>query len=176
MAGFFRKLFGGRATERAAPAAGDLDLRDQNPVAAAGIMGVIEGGPRGIAAAIEAEEYQADYEAFCREFCHRPGVRFMDFLKAEGISALEKWLDPQTPEPEPKAFVRLMLKLAQSGQNIWDQPGISFFLDGRWSNGGRPSPFSDEALSVLSQILQKPIKVFYRETPEGQMMVMQFEP
>ncbi|MBI1901299.1 MAG: hypothetical protein HYS13_09330 [Planctomycetia bacterium] len=83
---------------------------------------------------------------------------------------------PQTPEPQPEAFIRLVVKLIQSGQHIWDQPGISFYLDGRWSSGGRPSNFSEEALSVLSQILERPIKVFYRESPEGQMMVMRFEP
>lgn len=121
--------------------------RDHNPVVVASIMGE----PKGLLGKAAAqEEAQADYEAFCADFCLRPGTRFMDFLEAQGVTRLKRWLHWTTPEPEPKAFIRLMLELTRHGRQLGDQPGISMLLEGRWSQGGGPSSASREALSVLA--------------------------
>lgn len=150
--------------------------RDQNPLVVASFMGMAETGPKGMGSALEGEQAKADYEAFCATFCVRPGTNFVDFLKAQGVSRLIDWLHWHTPEAEPKAFVRLMLEMQKQGKNIWDQPGISMLHEGRWSQGGGPSQFSRDALSVLAQILEKPIKVYYRKIPSDPLMVMEFQP
>jgi hypothetical protein len=31
-------------------------------------------------------------------------------------------------------------------------------------------------MSVLAQILEKPIKLYYREKPDGELMLMEFKP
>jgi hypothetical protein len=100
----------------------------------------------------------------------------MGFLEAQGVTRLVNWLHWSTPEAEPKAFIRLMLQLVRRGQQIWDQPGIRVFVDGRWSQGGGPSRESQAALSVLAQVLEKPIKVYYRRKPRDPIMVMEFRP
>jgi hypothetical protein len=138
--------------------------------------GAAEDSPKGVASALEGEHAKPDYEAFCVNFCFRPGTKLMDFLEAEGATRLRTWLHWSTPEAEPKAFIRLMLELMRREQPIWDQPGISLFLDGRWSEGGGPSRESQDALSVLAQILQKPIKVYYRQKPRDPIMVIEFQP
>jgi hypothetical protein len=137
MGKLIRRLFGGAIPPSVPPAA--FDLRDANPVAGASISGAAEDGPMTAATALEGEEARPDYEAFCVSFCFRPGTRLMDFLQAEGVTQLQSWLHGRTPEAEPKAFIRLMLELMRRGQNIWDQPGISLFLDGHWSLAGGPT-------------------------------------
>jgi hypothetical protein len=175
MRGFFRKLFGTPPSKEASLTE-TFGEHDHNPVVAASIMGAADDGPKGTASADEGEQAKPDYEAFCADFCFRPGTKLMDFLEVEGVTRLQAWLHWSTPEAEPKAFIRLMLELVRRGQNIWDQPGISLFVDGRWSQGGGPSGESQDALSVLAQILAKPIKVYYRQKPGDPMMVMEFQP
>jgi hypothetical protein len=172
---FFRKLF------RASPTSGEsstatVDERDDNPGAAASISGAANDGPRGVASAREGEHAKPDYETFCAQFCFRPDTRLVAFLEAQGVTRLLAWLHWSTPEAEPKAFIRLMLELLRRGQQIWDQPGISLFVDGRWSQGGGPSSESQAALSVLAQVLEKPIKVYYRQKPRDPIMVIEFRP
>jgi len=48
--------------------------------------------------------------------------------------------------------------------------------EGNWDRGGLPGRDSLDAVSVLAQILAKPIKIFYREKADGELMVMKFEP
>lgn len=175
MLGFIRKLFG-LTPAQAEPPAESFGERDRNPMVGAGVLGAPADGPKASAAAQEGEQAKPDYEAFCANFCFRPGTRLMDFLQAEGVTRLQEWLHWSTPQAEPKAFIRLMLELMRRGQNLWDQPGITLFVDGRWSQGGGPSPESQQALSVLSQVLEKPIKVYYRKKPGDPMMVMEFHP
>ena len=100
----------------------------------------------------------------------------MEFLKAEGVTELIDWLQWGTPEAEPKAFIRLMLEMQRQDKNIWDQPGIVMLVEGRWSQGGGPSRNSQDALSVLVQVLAKPIKVYYHKKPNDPLMVMEFHP
>jgi hypothetical protein len=157
--------------QSADPAFGE---RDQNPQVVASFMGMAETGPKGMATALEGEQAKADHETFSATFCVRPGTNFIEFLKAEGATRMLEWLQWCTPEAEPKAFIRLMLGMQKQGKNIWDQPGISMLHEGRWSQGGGPSHFSRDALSVLAQILEKPIKVYYRKKPSDPLMVMEF--
>jgi hypothetical protein len=159
---------------RKQPAAEAFGERDENPQVVASFMGMAETGPWGKATALEGEQAKADYEEFCATFCHRPGTNFIDFLKAERVTQMLDWLQWSTPEAEPKAFIRLMLEMQKQGKNIWDQPGISMLHEGRWSKGGGPSRLSRDALSVLAQILKKPIKVYYHIKPNDPLMVMEF--
>src|SRR5262245_16391641 len=138
MWGFVRKLFTPPPSIGATPAA-TLDERDGNPGVAASIIGAAEDGPKGTAPAREGEHARPDYETFCAQFCFRPDTKLVDFLEAQGVTRLLAWLHWSTPEAEPKALIRLMLELMRRGQQIWDQPGISLFIDGRWSQGGGPS-------------------------------------
>jgi hypothetical protein len=174
MFGTLRKLLG--ATTSTEPASSPYGDRDSNPVAAVSITGAANEGPKGVASAWEGEQAKPDYEVFCASFCFRPETRLMDFLEAEGVTRLKSWFHWSTPEAEPKALIRLMLELMRQGVKIWEQPGLSLFLDGRWSQGGGPSSESQAALSVLTQILVKPIKVYYRQKPAEPIMVMEFRP
>src|SRR5262245_32327081 len=104
---FVRRLFGAPAPQ--GESSQDVsDDRDHNPVVAAK---TVEGGPNVSASAHEGELARPDYEAFCRDFCYRPGAKFMESLPAEGGTQLAAWLHWSTPEAEPKAFIRLMLDL-----------------------------------------------------------------
>lgn len=49
-------------------------------------------------------------------------------------------------------------------------------FEGNWDRGGLPSQESQDALSVLPQVLGKPLKLYYRETPDGPDMVKEFLP
>jgi hypothetical protein len=168
----FRKLFG---TPPAEPV--NYGERDANPVVTASIMGTADkGGPVMSASAGEGEEAKPDYQAFADTFHVWPGVKMMDFLDAEKVTRLKAWLHWSTPEAEPKAFIRLMLELMRRGVDLRDQPGLSLYVDGRWSQGGGPSQESQDALSVLAQVLQKPIKVFFRKKPSEPILVMEFNP
>jgi hypothetical protein len=148
MIGFIRKLFGGSTPPSHA---------------------VVDGTR-------QAESIDALYEEFCRTFCHKPGVNFMDFLKTEGITRMIDWLRPVTPCALPKGFIRLAINATRKGENIWEKPGISMLYEGNWDHGGVPGRESSDAVSVLAQILGIPIKLFYRTTPDGELMVMKFEP
>jgi hypothetical protein len=174
---FIRKLFG-TPPSKGQPAAATIAERDHNPRVAASIMGMgaADNSPKGTASALEGEHAKPDYDAFCAGFCFRPGAKLMDFLEANKVEQLSAWLHWSTPEAEPKAFIRLMLELMRRGHNIWDQPGISVFVDGRWSVGGGSSSASQDALSILAQILEKPIKVYFRQKPGAPIMFVEFGP
>jgi hypothetical protein len=174
MFGSLRKLLG--ATPSNAPAASPYGERDRNPLAVASITGAANEGPKGVASAHEGEQAKPDYDVFCAKFCFRPHTKFMDFLEAEGVTRLKAWFHWSTPEAEPNAIIRLLVELMRQGVNIWEQPGISLYLDGGWSRGGGPSSDSQAALSVLAQILEKPIKVYYRQKPNEPIMVTEFRP
>jgi len=169
--GLLGKLFG-----KASPKREYDDWRDKNPVGIASFTHRIEGGPGGQSATFGEDTVEAEFEEFRRTFCHRPGENFWDFLEKEGVTNLQKWLRPDCPNPEPKAIIRLLLDMQKRGENLWDQTGVSIFHMGRWSEaGGEPTTFSQEALSVLTQIWGKPIELFYEPEPDGQIMVMKFE-
>lgn len=55
-------------------------------------------------------------------------------------------------------------------------PGLSLLYEGDWDHGGLPCQESLDAVSVLAQILGKPIKIFYRTKPDAEVMVLVFEP
>jgi hypothetical protein len=57
------------------------------------------------------------------------------------------------------------------GHNIWEKHGRSLSYEGNWDQGGLPGRESMDALSVLAQVIGKPIKLYYREKPE---MVLEF--
>ena len=172
MANLFRSLFGKHATMPGTSVAAPPlnDERDRNPVASMRFTD-IEDGPQGVAAAHNDEAARREYDAFCAQFCFQPGRNFREFLEAEKVTRLIAWLEPQSGEPEPRAFIRLILDMIGRGQNVWDQPGISMLVEGRWSQGGGSSQESRDAISVLSQILGMPIKVYFRETPDGPLLV-----
>jgi hypothetical protein len=174
MLGSLRKLFGSPAADQ--PVASPYGERDNNPVAVVSIMGAANEGPKGVASAHEGEQAKSDFDRFYASFYFRSETKLMDFLEAEGVTRLKSWFHWSTPDAEPKAIMRLMLELTRQGMNIWDQPGISLYLDGRWSQGGGPSSESQAALSVLAQILEKPIKVYYRQKPSEPIMVAEFRP
>jgi hypothetical protein len=144
MFGFLRRLFGGAAASAA-------KTPDAPPA---------------------HENADALYDEFCQSFCHRPGVNFMDFLKAEGVTRMIDWLRPGSGRVLPAAFIRLAVQATRSGANIWDMPGISLLHQG----DGPPDQESLDALSVLAQILGKPIKLFFRTNPGGEPMVSIFQP
>jgi hypothetical protein len=130
------------------------------------------------AAGVRPEESIDDlYAEFCRTFCHRPGVNFMDFLKAEGITRMIDWLRPTTPCAVPKGFIRLAVDSTRKGSNVWGTSDpIVMNYEGNWDHGGLPGRESLDALSVLAQILGKPIKLYYREKQNGGGMVAEFHP
>src|SRR5262249_18284994 len=109
---------------------------------------------------------QREHDEFCAGFCHRPSERLIEYIESSQDDRLRSWFDWRCPEPEPKAFIRLMLAMIRSGVAIWDQPGITIYLQGRWSRGGGPSQRSQEGLSLISQLIGKPISVIYDMTPE----------
>jgi len=129
------------------------------------------------ATGVRSDERMEDlYEEFCRTFCHRPGVNFMDHLNEEGVTRLIDWLHWDTSDPVPKSFIRLAVDATRGGHKIWEKKGLSMYYEGGWDQGGRPGQESRDALSVLAQVLGKPIKLYYREKPDSSDMVMEFEP
>jgi hypothetical protein len=135
------------------------------------------GGTPASTQGVRAEEsIEALHEEFCRTFCHRPGVNFMAILQADGATRLIEWLQPSTPCALPKGFVRLAVDGTRRGIKFWEQPGITMVYEGNWSNGGLPPQESQDALSVLAQILGKPIKLYYQQQENGPQMVKEFEP
>ncbi len=125
----------------------------------------------------EDEIIEALHDEFCRTFCHRPGVNFMQFLKDERVTNMIAWLRPETACALPKGFIRLAVDSTRKGYKIWEQPGINLVYDGNWTeSGGLPPQESLDALSVLAQILQKPIKLHYTQSEGGELMLMEFAP
>ena len=160
MKGIFQRLFGRHAEQHSTSS----PVSDLAPATV------------GASAVEDGQEVQREYEEFCRTFYFRPGERFMDHLAAEGVHQLRHWFHPGTAEPEPKAFIRLANDATRRGVKVWEQTGLEMYLHGRWSQGGGPSQVSQDGLSVLSQILGMPIKIYYRPAEDAEMMVMEFEP
>lgn len=125
----------------------------------------------------EDEEIQALYEEFGRTFCHRPGVNFMAFLRAEGVTRMIDWLHPSTPCALPKGFIRLAVDATRKGSRFWEtREPIRMYYEGNWNQGGLPGRESLDALSVLAQILDKSITLYYTPKQGGDLMVMTFDP
>jgi hypothetical protein len=139
--------------------------RAPSPAAAAGGAGVRPD-----------ESAEALYDEFCWTFCHRPGVNFMDLLRAEDVTRLIAWLQPTMPDPLPKAFIRLAVDATRKGQKFWEKQGITLLYEGPQNQCGPPARESQDALSVLAQILGKPIKVYYKAKPGEPASVMEFTP
>lgn len=177
MFSWFRNLLSPVAAGQSPPLTSqDLGPHDANPVVAAWIIDRQENGPKATAGAWEHDEAKPEFDRFCATFCFQPGVNLMEFIETQGSNQLQKWLHWTSDDAEPKAFIRLMIALADRGEYIWDQPGISMFLDGRWSQGGGPSPQSDEALAILARTLGKPIKLFYAPKPGEPHWVNRYDP
>jgi hypothetical protein len=173
MPGIFHRLFGRQApreTERSTGRA-EPEIR---PCASARFTECPD-GPRGTAAGDEGDTGRLEYEEFSALFCHQPGRNFMELLRSKQVSAIEAWLHWTRSPPEAKAFIRLMLEMRRRDQEIWQQPGISIFVDD-WCQRGEGSGESAAALSVLAQILEQPIKLYYQENPDTPMMVLRFDP
>src|SRR5688572_12058798 len=110
------------------------------------------------------ESLEALYDEFCRTFCHKPGVNFMKFMKDEGVTHLIDWLRPETPCALPKGFIRLAVDATRKGYKFWEQPGVNMMYEGNWTEGGGlPPKESLDAVSVMAQILEKPIKLYYTD-------------
>jgi hypothetical protein len=132
--------------------------------------------PAAPAAAPPLEDIGAVHAEFCRTFCHRPGVNFMDFLQAEGVTRMIDWLRPETPCAVPRGFVRWAVNITRQGEHVWDKSGVSLLYEGNAEQGGLPPQESLDALSVLAQILGKPVKLFHRPRPAADLMVMEYAP
>jgi hypothetical protein len=170
------------STPRIPSTPSELNDRELNPVVSALFA---EGSPARekvgpvAAAGYENAPVQREYDEFCATFCHQPGRNLMrDYVVAEGDRRLSAWLDWQHGhEPEARAFVRLMLGMIRAGENIWDQTGISMFRQGQWSIGGVPSAASQQALSVIAQLIAKRITVIYKSSATAaDAKVLRFEP
>jgi hypothetical protein len=173
------KLFAQRPPSQAQPEPSHYAADTENPSASAQFTDRINAGePKGVAYAHGEENLEEEHRQFCESFCFKPGVRLMDFLKQEGITRMVDWLDWRSPYPEPKAIIRLALDMIQRGENFWDQAGICMFVTGARANRGEPAQESQDAISVLSQITGKPIKVYYHDQPgsDAPLMVKEFEP
>jgi hypothetical protein len=136
----------------------------------------IDAEPKALSGVREDERIEDLYDEFCRTFCIRPGVKLMAHLEAEGVTRLIEWLHPRTPCAVPKSVIRLGVDGTRKGYNVWDQRGISMCYEGNWEQGGLPGPESLDALSVLAQVIGKPIKLYFQETQDGPYKVMEFEP
>src|SRR5947209_809489 len=155
MISFLRKLLGGSGQTSASAGAGSSGQQSGHSVA-------------------PDEKIEDLYEEFSRTFCFRPGMNFMDYLKAEGHTDLIQWFHWSTQEPEPKAIIRLVVATTRLGQNIWDKQGFSLYHDGSWDRGGGPSDYTKNALSVLAKVLGKPITVYYTEKQDGPILLIKF--
>ena len=122
------------------------------------------------------ESLEALHAEFCRSFCHRPGVNFMEFLRSQGVTRLIDWLHWDTNDPLARSFIRLAVDATRRGHKIWEKPGLTMSYEGNWDHGGLPGQESRDALSVLAQVLGKPIKLYYQEKPDGPHLVMEFKP
>ena len=122
------------------------------------------------------ESLEALHAEFSRTFCHRPHVNFMDFLRGQGATRLIDWLQWQTADPLAQSFIRLAVDGTRKGHKIWEKQGLSMSFEGNWDRGGLPGQESREALAVLARALGKPLKLYYRERPDGPDMVLEFQP
>jgi hypothetical protein len=122
------------------------------------------------------EASEQEYEEFCKTFHHKPGQRWMDYLTVHQVDQLRDWLHPSTAEAEPKAFIRLANDATRKGLQVWNQTGLEMFVHGRWEQGGGPSKNSQDCFSILAQILELPITIYYRPAEDAEMMFMTFEP
>jgi hypothetical protein len=162
MSGLLRRFWKRSQTVPPTPADPRMD-RDRNPVVAANFAGSNE-IPIAVAGGYEGEAFGLEVDEFLARFHHRPGIRLLDYINDCNDERLRSWFDWRCPEPEPEAFVRLMLAMMRAGREVWDQPGIKLFLQGRWSQGPGPSQQSIEAISVLAQLIGKTITELYTET------------
>lgn len=158
MAGLWRKWFG----QTGEAGAGSAAVAPASAAVAPGVR--------------EDESLDALYEEFRRTFTIRPGVKLIDFLEAEGVTQLIAWLQPSTPCALPKGFIRLAVDMTRKGNHVWEQRKIVMRYEGNWDRGGLPEQESLDAVSVLAQVLEKPITLYYTETPDGPLMVKIFEP
>lgn len=122
------------------------------------------------------ESLEPLHTEFCQTFCHQPGVNFIDLLRREEVTRLIDWLDWKTGDPLAQSFIRQAVEGTRQGQNFWDKPGLSMLYEGNYARGGKPSQESQNALSVLAQVLNKPVKLYFREQPDGPPLVMEFQP
>lgn len=155
---FLKNLFGAPKT-----APRPTNEFDRNPSAVAALLDV-EGGPESGARASGDDRSQAEFRRFREGFCFAPGHNLMAALEAAGHHQVAHWLDPQTPEAEPKAVVRLGLALMDAGINYWEQPGLLLYLHGRWWAGGGCSDETYDCLQILAQVTGKPIRLMYQES------------
>jgi hypothetical protein len=159
----------------------EMNDRELNPVVAAKFSTGSSDGIIAVAAGYENPAFRLEYEEFCEKFCHRLDLNLMrDYVLKEDDQRLIAWLDWRGCEPEAKAFIRLMLKMMATGQNIWDQTGIKLYRQGQWSTtGGQPSQASQVAVSVIAQLIGKQITVLYKESrsaPDTELRTLRFDP
>ena len=159
----------------------EMNDRELNPVVAAKFSTGNADGIIAVAAGYENAAFRLEYEKFCEKFCHRPGLNLMrDYVLKEDDQRLIAWLDWRGCEPEGKAFIRLMLKMMDAGENIWDQSGVKLYRQGQWSTaGGLPTQASQEAVSVIAQLIGKQITVLYKESrhaPDSELRTLRFDP
>jgi hypothetical protein len=121
------------------------------------------------------ESLEALHAEFCRTFCHRPNVNFMDFLRREGVARLIDWLHWETADPLSRSFIRLAVDGTRKGHRIWEKQGLSLLFEGNWDRGGLPGQESQDAIAVLAQVIGKPIKLYYQEKPDGPDRVLEFQ-
>ncbi len=166
MSGFFQKLLHRRPDNNPA-------VPTENPVAAAGFTGKAD-SIKAAAGAYEGEAAQAEYAEFCAAFFHKPGVKFSDFVDQNQIARLKKWMQPETLEPEPKAFIRLILEMNRQQINFWEEVGVSIYLKKRTEYGGGPSPESMACVSLLAQALDKPITYYFPDPDSDEVKALDF--
>lgn len=174
MTSFLRSLFGSKARPAdesptaGTPVAAGVQPADQKPGA----------DTTPVAAGVRPDERIEDlHDEFCRTFCHRPGVNFMDYLAAEGATRMIAWLRPSTPCALPKGFIRLAVDSTRKGSKFWEQAEIKMFYECNWTEGGGlPPQESQDAVSVLAQMFAMPITIYYTEIQDGPIMKMVFEP
>ena len=122
-------------------------------------------------AAREVEGVRAEYEEFVDGFCFRPRKNLMRYLAANGLGRVRDWLHWSTEEPEARAFVRFGVEAMRQGLKVWDLPGLSFYLKGRG-----PSQESQDCLSLLAQVLRKPITLYFEDPSGGPVQALDFRP
>jgi len=142
------------------------------PSVGAGFTDRITDGSGPMARAFQGEDNQEEYAEFVRTFCFKPDTNFAEYLRANDIWKMEQWLAPASGDPFARAFIRLALETQRRGENFWEQTGISMF----WSQPGEPGPASEDPISVLCQILEMPIKIYYHNVPDGPLMLKEYAP
>ena len=149
MAGFLKRLFGGKK-EEPAPAS---------------------------QVACEGEPLEAVYEEFCATFCHKPGQNFMAYARQHADEEFLRWLHWDNEEPEPKALIRLLVDMTRNGQYIWDmKEGFEMYHHGGWDRGGGPSEETGKGLAILAEEWGVTFTVYYEETENGTMMYARYSP